>query len=263
MRFLECYFEGAKAGKIHARCSLPKHRADGLGTSLPGRLERRHAALLDVTHSRWFQAAKAPGTTHHMERLLFPPASYSRINDSASHPSPRRRIKLSDPSQPSVDKQNSQARPCAAPARPLRYGKQPLAHGICRSKIQRCSIKLGFYSSCCSWVQVWWCCTSVSANTTPRTPLAMSNIACGRCEVGAEVYDGVCRARDYVWVLTEVRLGTWGGCAGEGWVETSLEERARYARTWPAIQSGSEGKYGRGHAGWFLLFSTGRTDNPE
>ena len=42
-------------------CSLPKRRADGLGTSLPGRLERRHAALLDVTHSRWFQAAKAPG----------------------------------------------------------------------------------------------------------------------------------------------------------------------------------------------------------
>lgn len=74
MRFLECYFEGAKAGKIHARSSLPKRRADGLGTSLPGRLERRHAALLDVTHSRWFQAAKVPGTTHHMERLLFPPA---------------------------------------------------------------------------------------------------------------------------------------------------------------------------------------------
>lgn len=56
----------------------------------------------------------------------------------------------------------------------------------------------------------------------------MSNIACGRCEVGAEVYDGVCRARDYVWVLTEVRLGSWGGCAGEGWVEMGLEERAQY-----------------------------------
>lgn len=119
MRFLECYFEGAKAGKIHARSSLPKRRADGLGTSLPGRLERRHAALLDVTHSRWIQAAKAPGRTHHTKRLLFPPASYSRIVDSASHPSPRRRIKLSDPSQPSVDKQNSQARPCAAPAAPF------------------------------------------------------------------------------------------------------------------------------------------------
>jgi hypothetical protein len=41
----------------------------------------------------------------------------------------------------------------------------------------------------------------------PRTALAMSNIACGRWKVGVEVYDGVCRARDYVWVLAEVRLG--------------------------------------------------------